>query len=90
MRMKTTKEAKETKKDIVKDSIIKDYLKYVEYLENSNYIRERITIYENLSSIVTINNLKMSDEGTVIDVVCPPGRIISVMGTKSIITNPSF
>ena len=74
---------KEAKEDIVKDSCIKDYLKYVEFLENNNYIRESITIYENLTSIVTINNLKMGNEGTIIDIMCPPGIILSFIGIKS-------
>jgi hypothetical protein len=68
---------------IVKDSIIKNYPKYIEYLTNRGYIRESLTIYENISSIVTINNLKSNNKGIVIDILCPPGRILSIPGIKS-------
>jgi hypothetical protein len=79
--MKTT--TKSFKEDIVKDSIIKNYIKYIEYLENHNYIRESVTINENLSAIVTINNLKANNEGIVLDIKCPPGNIVSIPGIKS-------
>lgn len=71
------------KDSIIKDSIIKDYIKYIEYLEKNNYIREMVTIYEHLSAMVTINNLKANNEGIVLDILCPPGIIISVPGIKS-------
>lgn len=75
--------AKSLKGDIVKDSIIKNYHKYIEYLINRGYMRESVTIHENLSSIVTINNLKSHDRGIVVDILCPPGRILSIPGIKS-------
>ncbi len=81
--MKTTNTTKSVKEDIVKDSIITDYLKYIQYLDNHNYVKESITIYENLSAIVTINNLIANNEGIVLDIMCPPGRIISIPGIKS-------
>ncbi len=70
-------------RDIIKDSIIKNYPKYIEYLESRNYMRESVTIHENLSSIVTINNLKSNNEGIVLDIKCPPGIIVSIPGIKS-------
>lgn len=76
-----------SKKDIVKDSFIKDYLKYIEYLVDHNYRRDSINIYENLSALVTINSLKktinQNNEGIIIDITCPPGIIISIPGIKS-------
>ncbi len=81
--MRTTNTTKSVKEDIVKDSIIKNYLKYIEYLDDHNYIRESVTIYENLSMLVTINSLKANNEGIVLDILCPPGRIISIPGIKS-------
>lgn len=80
MKTDTTKSVKE---DIIKDSIIKNYPKYIEYIEDHNYIRESVTIYENLSAIATINSLKANNEGIVLDILCPPGRIISIPGIKS-------
>lgn len=81
--MKTINTTKSIKEDIVKDSIIKNYIKYIEYLGDHNYIRESVTIYENLSRLVTINSLKANHEGIVFDIMCPPGRIISISGIKS-------
>ena len=80
MKTDTTKSVKE---DIVKDSIIKNYPKYVEYLGDHNYIRENVTIYENLSAIATINSLKANNEGIILDIMCPPGIVISIPGIKS-------
>lgn len=81
--MKTTNTTKSTKEDIIKDSIITDYPKYIQYLDSHNYVKESITIYENLSTLVTINSLKANNEGIVLDIMCPPGRIISISGIKS-------
>ena len=72
-----------TDKDIVKGHIINDYVRYIQHLEKNNWIRESVTIYELLSRIVTINTLKVNSEGTVLDIICPPGIIISISGIKS-------
>ena len=74
---------KSDNEDIVKGHIIKNYVKYIQYLEKNYWTKENVTIYENLSSIVTINNLKANNEGTVLDIVCPPGIIIGIPGIKS-------
>ena len=76
--MKTIEEKKQTNLN----SFIKNYSEYVEYLENNNWTRESLTIHEHLSSIVTVSNLKANSEGIVIDMICPLGRIISIMGIK--------
>lgn len=81
--MKTINTTKSVKENIMKDSIITDYPKYIKYLDSHNYARESITICENLSAIVTINSIKANNEGTVIDIMCPPGILISIPGTKS-------
>ncbi len=81
--VKSTNSTNPTKEDIMKDSIITDYLRYIKYLDNNNYVKESVTIYENLSSIVTINSLKANNEGIVIDILCPPGRVIGIPGIKS-------
>lgn len=81
--MKITNKTKLAKDNIVKDSIIKDYLKYVEYLENLKYVKESMTIYEYLPKLVTINNLKANNSGIILDILCPPGIIISIPGIKS-------
>ena len=78
-----TKENVDKKSNLLVDKIfINNYTEYLKYLEDNNWIRERITLHEYLSSIVTINNLSVGNGGTVIDIICPPGRIISIMGIK--------
>lgn len=70
-------------KNIVDDPFIKDYSKYVEYLQRNQWMRENVNIHEYLSSIATINTLKAGNEGIVIDIRCPPGHIISIMGKNN-------
>jgi hypothetical protein len=66
----------------VENSFIKNYVEYVDHMENNNWTKERVTIHEHLSSIVTVSNLKADNEGMIIDIICPPGRVISIMGIK--------
>ncbi len=86
--MKTHKELKNIvqpdKEDLVKDSLIGDYPRYVDYLERHEWTRESITITELLSRITTISKLKAGNDGTVLDIKCPAGLIISVPGTEGI------
>lgn len=71
-------------KDIVKNSIIKEYPKYIEFREQNEFTRENIKIHEYLSALVTTNSLNACNEGIVIDIVCPAGRIISIIGKDSL------
>jgi len=70
-------------RDIVENSFIKDYPKYIEYLERNEWTRESIKIHEYLSALVTTSTLKVGNEGIVIDILCPPGRIMSIIGKNS-------
>lgn len=86
--MKTRKQAKnleqQNKEDLVKDSLIEDYIRYVDYLERHEWTKESITITEFLSSIITINKLKMGNDGVVLDIKCPAGLIITVPGIEDL------
>lgn len=73
------------KEDLVKDSLIEDYSRYIDYLGRHEWTKESITITELLSRIVTINKLNAENDGTVIDIKCPAGLIISVNGTEGIL-----
>ncbi len=69
----------------IQDPFIKNYFEYIKYQEDNNWIRERITLHEYLSQMmITVNKLKAHNDGVVIDITCPPGRIISIMGIKDI------
>lgn len=86
--MKTRKQPKNIaqpdKEDLVKDSLIEDYPRYVDYLERHEWTRESITITELLSRIATISKLKAGNDGTVLDIKCPAGLIISVNGVEGV------
>ncbi len=86
--MKTHKQTKNVvqpdKEDLVKDSLIEDYSRYIDYLERRGWTREIITITELLSSITTINKLKAGDDGIVLDIKCPAGLIMSIPGTEDL------
>lgn len=71
-------------RDIVEDPFIKNYSKYIEYRKKNGWIRENIKIHEDLNSIVSTNRLKTGNEGIVIDIKCPPGIIISIIGKNSL------
>ena len=68
----------------VANSRIKDYFGYIKYMQNNGWIREYVTLHENLSTIATINSLKANNGGIVIDVKCPPGYRMSIMGKDSV------
>jgi hypothetical protein len=72
------------KEDLVKDSLILDYAKYVDYLETHGWKRENITITELLSSIATINKLKAGNDGIVVDIKCPAGLLVTIPGIEGL------
>lgn len=72
------------KEDLVKESLIDDYPKYIDYLESQEWTRELITLTELLSNIVTTNKLKSGNSGTVLDIKCPAGLIIGIPGSKGL------
>ena len=76
--------AQPDKEDLVKDSLIEDYPRYVDYLERHEWTRESITITELLSRIATISKLKVGNDGTVLDIKCPAGLIMSIPGTEGV------
>jgi hypothetical protein len=72
------------KEGLVEDSLIGDYIRYVDYLERHGWTRECITITELLSVITTISKLKAGNDGIVLDVRCPAGLIMSVPGIEGV------
>ena len=73
-------------KNIVENSLIKDYSKYIEYREKNEFTSESIKIHEYLSALVTTNSLGVHNEGVAIDITCPAGRIMSIIGKDSLPT----
>jgi hypothetical protein len=61
-----------------------DYLGYVDYLESRGWAREQITLDENNTNLVTLFALTQATTGTVLDVRCPAGQKMSMMGTQQV------
>lgn len=61
-----------------------DYSSYVEYLESLGWRRSQITLDEMNTRIVTTTGGAVATTFAVIDVRCPAGQKMSVMGTQQI------
>lgn len=61
-----------------------DYSSYVEYLESLGWRRSQITLDEQNARIVTTTGLAVATTGAVIDVRCPAGQKMSIMGTQQV------
>lgn len=62
-----------------------DYSSYVEYLESLGWRRSQITLDEKNTRIVTTTGLAVATTGAVIDIRCPAGQKMSIMGTQQIV-----
>lgn len=60
------------------------YNEYVEYLEGMGWRRSQITLDEHNNRIVTVDNANINSNGQVIDVRCPAGQKISIMGVQQL------
>lgn len=60
------------------------YSEYVEYLEGMGWRRSQITLDEHNNRIVTVDNANRNCNGQVIDVRCPAGQKISIMGVQQV------
>lgn len=61
-----------------------DYSSYVEYLESLGWRRSQLTLDEQNARIVTTTGLAVATTGAVIDVRCPAGQKMSIMGTQQV------
>lgn len=68
----------QTKED---NFFIKNYSEYIKNLKNRKWKKEHFTLHENLSRIVTVNYIRKENDGIVIDILCPSGRILSIDNT---------
>lgn len=62
------------------------YNEYVEYLEGMGWRRSQITLDEHYNRIVTVDNANRNSNGQVIDIRCPAGQRISIMGVQQVPT----
>lgn len=61
-----------------------DYNRYIEYLESIGWIKEHITLNELEMTMVKTYSVGKFNTGAVIDIRCPAGRKMSIMGEKQI------
>lgn len=62
-----------------------DYSNYVEYMESQGWRRSQITLDEKNTRIVTVSSNTVATTAAIIDVRCPAGQKMSIMGTQQIV-----
>lgn len=61
-----------------------DYTSYVDYLEARGWRREQLTLDELNTNLVTLTDVMANTTGVAIDIKCPAGQKVSVMGTQQV------
>ena len=61
-----------------------DYTNYVEYLEGLGWRRSQISLDEKNTRIVTTSGLAVASTGALVDVRCPAGQKMSIMGVQQV------
>lgn len=63
-----------------------DYSEFVHEMEQDGWEREQITVDNTNTNLYTAptTNLVAGAGGTVIEVTCPPGRVMSIMGAQQV------
>lgn len=61
-----------------------DYTNYVEYLESMGWRRSQLTLNEKNARLVTVASSSIATTTAIIDIRCPAGQKISIMGTQQI------
>jgi len=63
---------------------IASYAEFVHYMESSGWAREQLTVSELSTSLVSTHSVERDNSGSVIEIRCPAGRIITIMGTNQV------
>lgn len=61
-----------------------DYAEFVHEMETDGWQREQITVDNTNTNLTTLYAVTAGAGGTVIEVTCPPGRVMSIMGTQQV------
>ena len=61
-----------------------DYAEFVHEMEEDGWNREQITVDNTNTSLTTLYAATPGATATVIEVTCPPGRVMSIMGTQQV------
>jgi len=60
------------------------YTAFVDYMESRGWRREQLTIDDRHTNLVATHSLERGNTGAVIEIRCPAGRTITVMGTSQV------
>jgi hypothetical protein len=63
-----------------------DYDVFVHEMLNDNWAREQIAVDQTNTNLAAVTALAAGATGTVIAITCPPGRVMSIMGTQQVPT----
>lgn len=61
-----------------------DYSQFVEEMEADNWHREQIAVDNTNGNLAAVATLAAAGTGNVIVITCPPGRVMSMMGTQQV------
>jgi hypothetical protein len=61
-----------------------DYSEFVNEMENDLWHREQIAIDNTNAALAVMATVGVNTTGAVITITCPPGRVMSVMGTQQV------
>lgn len=61
-----------------------DYSEFVHEMETDNWHREQIAVDNTNANLAVTSTVTAGNTGTVITVTCPPGRVMSIMGTQQV------
>jgi hypothetical protein len=53
-------------------------------MESSGWAREQLTVSELGTNLVSTHSVERDNSGSVIEIRCPAGRIITIMGTNQV------
>jgi len=60
------------------------YAAFVDYIESNGWRREQLTINEHTTNLVATNSIERDTTGTAIEIRCPAGHNITIMGTNQV------
>jgi hypothetical protein len=64
--------------------VYQDYSEFVAEMEADIWNREQIAVDNTNTNLAATTGLAAGNTGTVITITCPPGRVMSIMGTQQV------
>jgi hypothetical protein len=63
---------------------VPSYLEFVRHMESAGWARNQITIDERNTNLVATRSVERENTGAIIEIRCPAGRSITIMGTNQV------